>query len=66
MNEPNCRGDMLRTANHFLTGNRRAGRVTRVAGAVIDHVLEKEGGKVTGRVVVAILVLIGVAGRPSA
>jgi hypothetical protein len=61
MNEPDRRSDMLRTANHLLTGNRRAGRVIRVAGAVIDQVIEKEGGKVTARVVVAILVLIGLA-----
>ena len=62
MNEPNRPGDLVRTANHLLTGNRRAGRATRVAGAVIDHVLEKEGGKMTGRLVVAMLVLAGVAG----
>jgi hypothetical protein len=66
MNEPtqnpNRGGDLVRTANHLLTGNRRAGRATRVAGAVIDHVLEKEGGKMTGRVVVALLVLLAVAG----
>ena len=56
--EPNRRTDLVRTANHLLTRNSRSGRV---AGAVLDRVIEKEGG-MTGRLVVAILVLIGVAG----
>jgi hypothetical protein len=58
MNEPNRNSDLVRIANHLLTRNSRTGRV---AGAVLDRVIEKEGG-MPGRVVVAILVLIGVAG----
>ncbi|BCJ63528.1 hypothetical protein [Polymorphospora rubra] len=56
------RVDAMRAANYLLTGNRNGSRGTRLAGAVVDRVLEREGGKVTGRVVVAILVVLGVVG----
>ncbi|MEV0398027.1 hypothetical protein [Polymorphospora rubra] len=56
------RAGTMRAANYLLTGNRDGSRGTRLAGAVIDRVLEREGGKVTGRVVVAILVVLGVVG----
>ncbi|MFC6016770.1 hypothetical protein ACFP2T_11205 [Plantactinospora solaniradicis] len=53
---------VVRAANYLLTGDRDGSRSTRLAGAVIDRVLDREGGRMTGRVVVAILVVLGVAG----
>jgi hypothetical protein len=52
--------------NYLLTGDREGNRTTRVADHVIGRVLERDQhqgrGKVTGRAVVAILVILGVAG----
>ncbi|KXK61293.1 hypothetical protein AWW66_14210 [Micromonospora rosaria] len=56
------RGTVVRAANYLLTGDGKGSRSTRLAGTVIDRVLEQEGGKVTGRVVMAVLVVLGVAG----
>jgi hypothetical protein len=56
------RAGVARTANYVLTGDRNGSRVTRLAGAVVDRVLDREGGKVTGRVIVAVFVILGVAG----
>ncbi|WP_250008734.1 hypothetical protein [Actinoplanes sp. M2I2] len=62
MNERNSRSrDVVEVASHLLSGSRRS-RASRVAGAVLGKVLEQEGGKVTGRVVVAILVVLAVVG----
>ena len=51
----------VETATAYLSGPRRS-RSSRVAGAVLGKVLEGEGGKVTGRLVVTILVILGVVG----
>ncbi|WP_033339632.1 hypothetical protein [Catenuloplanes japonicus] len=48
--------------NYVLTGDRNGSRGTRVAEAVIGRVIERDGGKVTGRVIVAALVVLVVAG----
>ncbi|WP_250029286.1 hypothetical protein [Paractinoplanes maris] len=62
MNEPNSRTrEVVEATSHLLSGNRRS-RTSRVAGAVVGKVLEQEGGKVTGRVVVAVLVVLAVVG----
>ncbi|MFE0592998.1 hypothetical protein [Micromonospora echinospora] len=61
-NRDDRRVTVARTANYLLTGDRNGSRGTRLAGAVIDKVLEREGGRVTGRVVVAILVVLGLVG----
>ncbi|PZG13866.1 hypothetical protein C1I95_22795 [Micromonospora craterilacus] len=56
------RGTVVRAANYLLAGDEKGSRSTRLAGAVIGRVIEKEGGRVTGRVVVAVLVVLGVVG----
>jgi len=62
MNERNSRTrDVVQTASYLLAGNRRS-RVGRVTGAVLGRVIDHEGGKVTWRVVVAILVVLAVVG----
>jgi hypothetical protein len=48
--------------NYVLTGNREGSRSTRLASEVIGRVAQRDGGRVTGRVVVAMLVILGVAG----
>ncbi|MER5456071.1 hypothetical protein ABT008_14925 [Micromonospora sp. NPDC002389] len=55
-------GTVVRAANYLLAGDGKGNRSTRLAGAVIDRVIEKEGGRMTGRVIVAILVVLGVVG----
>lgn len=59
MNERNEK--VVRATSYLVTGDRDS-RTGRIAGAVIGKALEQEGGKVTGRVVVAILVVLGVIG----
>lgn len=49
-------------AKYVLTGDRKGSRGTRIAEALLGRLLEREGGKVTGRVVVAVLVGLAVAG----
>jgi hypothetical protein len=62
MNERSSRTrDVVETTSYLLSGNRRS-RAGRVAGAVLGKVIEQEGGKVTGRVVVAVLVVLAVVG----
>ncbi|GIE31127.1 hypothetical protein Ait01nite_041720 [Actinoplanes italicus] len=48
--------------NYVLTGDREGSRGTRLAGEIIGRVADRDGGRVTGRVVVAVLVILGVAG----
>ncbi|MBU2670980.1 hypothetical protein KOI35_46530 [Actinoplanes bogorensis] len=52
--------NLVETAAHLA--GRRGGRTGRVAEVVVGKVLDQEGGKVTGRVVVAILVVLAVVG----
>ena len=53
---------VVRAANYLLSGEGKGSRSTRLAGAVIDRVIEKEGGRMTGRVIVAIVAVLGVVG----
>ncbi|MCY1145750.1 hypothetical protein OWR29_47795 [Actinoplanes sp. Pm04-4] len=53
--------DVVETTSYLLSGNRRS-RAGRMAGAVLGKAIEQEGGKVTGRLVVAILVVLAVVG----
>ncbi|MDY7084195.1 MAG: hypothetical protein SYR96_03725 [Actinomycetota bacterium] len=55
------RRNVVEAAGYLLRGNRRS-RTARIAGIVLGRVLDQEGGKVTGRVVVAILVVLAVVG----
>jgi hypothetical protein len=48
--------------NYVLTGDREGSRGTRLASEVIGRVAKADGGRITGRVVVAFLVILGVAG----
>ncbi|WP_328466534.1 hypothetical protein OHA21_46510 [Actinoplanes sp. NBC_00393] len=48
--------------NYVLTGDREGNRSTRLAGQVIGKVIERDGGRVTGRAIIAVLVILGVAG----
>ncbi|XVV12951.1 hypothetical protein ACQP2X_00930 [Actinoplanes sp. CA-131856] len=52
----------VRAANYLITGDMRGSRGTRLAATVVDRVLEKEGGKVTGKLVAAIVVVLVVVG----
>ncbi|GAB2614307.1 hypothetical protein Aab01nite_70870 [Paractinoplanes abujensis] len=61
MNEPNTRSKAVVEATNYLI-NRQKTRTGQVAGAVVGKVLDQEGGKLTGRVVVAILVVLAVVG----
>ncbi|MBM2617883.1 hypothetical protein JIG36_20200 [Actinoplanes sp. LDG1-06] len=62
MDERNSRSKaVIEATNYLLSGNRRS-RAERIAGAVVGKVLDQEGGKVTGRVVVAFLVVAAVVG----
>jgi ABC-type sugar transport system permease subunit len=51
-----------RTTNYLLTGNTEGNRTTRIAGEVIGRAIERDGGRITGRVVAAVLVVLGVVG----
>ncbi|GIE82331.1 hypothetical protein Aph02nite_82810 [Actinoplanes philippinensis] len=51
-----------RAVNYLLTGDREGSRGTRIAGEILGRVADRDGGRVTGRVVVAFLVILGVAG----
>jgi hypothetical protein len=53
--------DVVETTSYLLSGNRRS-RAGRMASAVLGKAIEQEGGKVTGRLVVAILVVLAVVG----
>lgn len=55
------RRNVVEAAGYLLGGNRRS-RTARIAGVVLGSMLDQEGGKVTGRVVVAILVVLAVVG----
>jgi hypothetical protein len=48
--------------NYVLTGDRAGSRGTRLASEIIGRVAQRDGGRITGRAVVAILVILGVAG----
>ncbi|MEU4422788.1 hypothetical protein AB0F81_19340 [Actinoplanes sp. NPDC024001] len=48
--------------NYVLTGDREGNRSTRLAGQIIGRVLDRDGGRITGRAIAAILVILGVAG----
>ncbi|GAA0522120.1 hypothetical protein Ade02nite_63470 [Paractinoplanes deccanensis] len=52
----------VRAASYLLTGDQRGSRGTRLAATVVDRVLEKEGGRVTGKLVAAIVVVLVVVG----
>ncbi|MEU8242121.1 hypothetical protein AB0C07_28040 [Actinoplanes missouriensis] len=60
MNENRDKG--RRAVNYVVTGTADGNHGTRLAGEVIGRVLDRDGGRITGRVVVAILVVLGVAG----
>lgn len=62
MNERNTHTKTVVEATSYLLSGTRRGRTARVAGAVVGRVLDQEGGKVTGRVVVALLVVLAVVG----
>ncbi|WP_430792060.1 hypothetical protein [Actinoplanes sp. G11-F43] len=51
-----------RAVNYMLTGDGEGNRSTRLAGEIIGRVVEREGGKITGRLVAAVLVVLAVAG----
>lgn len=51
-----------RAVNYVLTGDGEGNRGTRLAGQILGRVVEREGGKITGRVVAAVLVILAVAG----
>ena len=55
--------DNKRRATHYLlTGKTEGNRSTRLVGEVLGRVVERDGGRITGRVIVAGLVVLGVAG----
>ncbi|MBL7260839.1 hypothetical protein [Paractinoplanes lichenicola] len=60
-NEPNPHSKTVVEAANYLI-NRQRTRTGRIAGAVVGKVIDQEGGKLTGRVVVAILVVLAVVG----
>ncbi len=52
--------NVVETGSAYLST--RTDRGSRIAGHVLHKAIEKEGGTVTGRVVVAILVILAVVG----
>ena len=51
-----------RAVNYVLTGDQQGSRTTRAAGHVIGRVLDRDNGKITGRAIAAILVILAVVG----
>ncbi|SNY67714.1 hypothetical protein [Paractinoplanes atraurantiacus] len=48
----------VRAANYLITGDKHGSRATRLAATIADRVLEKEGSKVTGKLVAAIVAVL--------
>jgi hypothetical protein len=52
---------VVQATSYLLSGDRNS-RTARVAGAALGRMIDREGGKVTGRVIVAIVVVLAVVG----
>ncbi|MEU4158670.1 hypothetical protein [Actinoplanes sp. NPDC026670] len=51
-----------KAVNYLLTGDQQGSPGTRIAGEILGRVAARDSGRLTGRVVVAGLVILGVAG----
>ncbi|BEL06920.1 hypothetical protein Q0Z83_051110 [Actinoplanes sichuanensis] len=51
-----------KAVNYLLTGDREGSPTTRIAGEILGRATARDGGRITGRVIVAGLVILGVAG----
>ena len=59
---PDRRGlpDRVRAVNRLLSGRRQPSRATELLLAVLGRILDQNGGKVTGKAILAALIVVGV------